>query len=286
MLDVKGGLPRWALVAVLITIAMIGGCTVLLIVAGAALFSPAADLDDQCRQRIPDPSATTRPGTRTTTTTATTTMTTTATTNPYAQTRIVGDSAWERACLAAMRDGPRQGAPITVTNQSAAAQCAQRLATALTELPPQPRHEESGERETETIDAAELVRYITFHAARVADGERCGPSDDGPTQPTPAALTPVSGKGSCSEYRASEPLLLPDTVSEQAWCGQRVEPAAVSPGDLVFWDYRDYTATEAGVAISTDEIVTADTESGRYTRRTIPTGVDVRVFRILPGPQN
>ncbi|MFF2554721.1 hypothetical protein ACFVUS_27220 [Nocardia sp. NPDC058058] len=81
----------------------------------------------------------------------------------------------------------------------------------------------------------------------------------------------------------------------QSLCGRLVAAGAESPGDLVFWDYRDNAPTRVGIVEETGPVsagraravdvlvVSWDPGSDRLIQLPMPSGWDVRVKRMLGG---
>ncbi|MEV0297668.1 hypothetical protein [Nocardia sp. NPDC050710] len=270
----------WALVAIG---ALCGGLGIVVaVVGGGAVSTGYADLYNQCDSAVgPDPAitATSTPGMRATPEARPSFVPPTA--NPYAQMTIAADdtdaSPWQRACAAAMPSAFYQGPALGDINGGFAVDCARALAMA--EVFP-----------STVSTSAALTQYVIYQASRAALTGRCEVSDStagaAPTawalpageQPAPGGCgqPPTSTTGSSPVV-----VVLPDIIAGQGVCGHRVEPAAVSAGDLIFWDYRDSAPTQVGLAIDSSYLVTCDAVSGRIVRQLIPADSDVRVKRVL-----
>ncbi|MEV0359733.1 hypothetical protein AB0H71_27110 [Nocardia sp. NPDC050697] len=246
-----------AVVAVLLALPAVA-----LVVAVGPVATSAADLRYQCDSAVgPDPSggaaepppltAVTSPG-----------RAAVPSTNPYAELTIPPEpgsmSAWERSCVAALRTAPYQEQPWGYGNSGRAAGCARELALA--------RVDGAG-------DAGGLVRSVIYGASLAAAAGRC------------AEVAAEAGAGSavCGRPESGGAVLLPESIAAQSGCGQRVHRSAVSPGDLVFWDFQGNAPARAGVAVGPGQLVTVEPESGRAVWRELPSGADVRVKRVLSG---
>ncbi|MEU1985869.1 hypothetical protein [Nocardia sp. NPDC019395] len=239
-----------------------GGLLAALVPAGSVIALGKKDFQAQC-----DIALGTSPGaTPTSTTSPSPTSPSTSTSdapiaNPYAALKIDPDdpdfTERDRKCASAMRLAPRQDQPLSRPNTGAAATCAADLAL---------RYPEAGG----TAQMADYVRDVVYSASAFAATRRCEPTR------APGAVA----EESCGDPTKRAPaVVLPETVAEQAYCGKLVDPAAASPGDLVFWEYRDDAATRAGVALSPDELVTVD--GGKFVRLTIPDGAEIQIKRVL-----
>lgn len=187
--------------------------------------------------------------------------------NPYRELEFDPDDPnvtdRDRACASAMKYAPRQplGA-IRQPNTGTAVACAQQLGL---------RYAENG-----TGDAAAMARDLIYAASAAALNGQC----DILRAPAGADTAPSE----CGN--PTEPLqvvVLPQTVERQGYCGQRVAASAISPGDLVFWEYGREGATRVGVAIGVREMVTGEPGGDRFVRLPIPERRDVLVKRVLGG---
>ena len=236
---------------VIITIAAVGGCFA--VVAAVAVVAATTQVSDQrdalnyqCQSRLgfsvadtatilaPEPNPTNpasspmpitalQPATTTNTipaTAPTQTSTPTAssaptpTNNPYATMTIpTGLNAHDAACAAAIRKGPLIGPPITTSGTALGAHAA---AAAITQI---------------GKDAADT------------GGDIHGPTNNAFS---PAQLTRYAWAAA-----SQETILLPEHLDEQITAGDRVDPAHISAGDLVFYNF---TATSGplSVMIATD----------------------------------
>ncbi|MEU6560592.1 hypothetical protein [Nocardia nova] len=189
------------------------------------------------------------------------------TTNPYAEMTVDPDdpdvSQWQRDCIAAMASAPYQLPESQAFNTGPAVECARQLAVSLVGQP--------------VGGAAALSKDVVYQASAGAATGRCAI--------TGAAPAPVAG--GCDRTPASvgrTPALLvvlPDTVAAQGVCGQRVDPAAASAGDLVFWDYRGHAPTRVGIVVGSQLMVTVDSATGGVVESVLPSGSGVRVKRVL-----
>ncbi|WP_216897866.1 C40 family peptidase [Nocardia alni] len=192
------------------------------------------------------------------------------TANPYAGlTFAPGDSAsaWDLACATAMASAPYQQQPLQTPATGAAIDCARQVALA-----------DVGSRAARGVAA--LTQEVTQFGAIAGSTGRC----QVPTTVVNSEAPSVASAETCAELAKSpESVRLPSTVAAQGLCGQRVVPAAASPGDLVFWSYSDNAPTRAGVALGPEQIVTVDPGTGQVVEESMPTGSDVRVKRVLEG---
>lgn len=244
-----------------------GGCGSLLlsVVAPLGELTTMAEVDfrRQCDIALGPATDTTAPATATTTTSTSSVAVSPSprpSRNPYASLTLDPDdrdiAARDRVCVSAMRVAPYQGSALREANTGPAAACAADLAL---------RYPEAGG----TAQMAEYVRDVVYSAAVGAATGGCAPG----RAPRAAAAE------NCGDPARGEPVILPDSVREQAYCGQVVDPVATSPGDLVFWDYRDNAATRVGIALGPAELVTVD--EGKFVRSSIPGDARVQVKRVL-----
>lgn len=184
----------------------------------------------------------------------------TPTGNPYASLTFAADDAnagpRERECASAMQVAPRQGPALQASSNHPATVCAADLAL---------RYPEAGG----AAEPADYIRDVIYSASVAGSSGRCIPG----RAPRAAAVE------NCGDTAYGEPVILPETVREQAFCGHVVDTAALSPGDLVFWDYRDNAATRAGIALGSGELVTI--EDGKFVRSGVPGGGHVQIKRVL-----
>lgn len=132
--------------------------------------------------------------------------------------------------------------------------------------------------------------------ARAADGTRPGDafrsSADLPQADSPRNNPTIQFRTD-SEGVPVGPLLLPSALADQGVCGQPVNPAAASEGDLVYWsrtDSRDLSPTRVGIVTSPGLMVTADPTTGMYEEMTFPQTDDplhpllgdARIERVVP----
>ncbi len=150
-----------------------------------------------------------------------------------------------------------------------------------------------------------MVRDVIYEASAAASIGSCvvpvdRSTDAGAPPAEPGYTGPV---GSCDQTAQQAIVYLPNTVAGQGMCGQRVRLAAVSPGDLVFWSYRDKEPTRVGIAVehalvdATDadtgefaagriRVVAADPTTGEFAVLDIPSDSDARAKRVLDGAEN
>ncbi|MGK8553115.1 hypothetical protein [Nocardia gipuzkoensis] len=285
-------IPAWVWVVLAVTTGLFGVIVVLVLVVGGATSSIASDLHYQCDSAVgPDPSQTVTPSRASAASLPTARSTpagvsTAPTTNPFAELTIAPDdtgaSDWQRACATALKDAPYQSPPLLMGSSGIGAECARQLA--LAELTtPSASGAESGTGGRGS--AAEFTRSVIYRASAAQLTGRCDLAAG------PAALSPGEAAGqpsgsvrrACGQSDASSPgvLVLPTTIAAQGACGQRVDPSAVSAGDLVFWSYRNNAPTRVGIAVSATQLVTADPGTGGFVELAISSGNDVRVKRVL-----
>ncbi len=273
----------------------------LVLVIGGATSAIASDLHYQCDSAVgPDPSQTvTATATRASTAVRPTALsapaagvTTAPTTNPYAQLTIAPDdtdvSDWQRACATALKDAPYQDPPLLIGNSGIGAECAGRLALAQAGASSSRAGASAGGAQGsagDPPDAAEFTRSVIYRASAAQSSGRCE-ATAGPVAQPPAADAGRQPSGTarpCGQPDSSGAtvVVLPSTVAAQGACGQRVDPSAVSEGDLVFWNYRRNAPTQVGIAVSGTLLVTIDAANGGFVERPIPSTNDVRVKRVL-----
>ncbi|TLF55279.1 C40 family peptidase [Nocardia cyriacigeorgica] len=268
------------LIAGSIVLVIFSPCIIGLMSVTGILGSMSADYHYQCESAIgPDPSVTATPTTPTPATAPEDAVSTSPlpTTNPYAQLTLspgqTPESEWLGECLTAMKSAPLQGAPLRETNTGTAARCAAQLALAGVGGSAG-SGTGSGERQGGAQAIEELARTALYHASMAATTGRCGSA-------TPA---PVARQSECPPPpRAADPgpVVLPRAMRDQGVCGERVDPGAISPGDLLFWQYRRNAPTRMGIAISDTYMVTEDPSTGRLVRSEVPTTEELRVKRVL-----
>lgn len=232
------------------------------------------DFDNQCDSAIgEDPSATA------TATTATkpkraddsepSVPATSLTANPYAELTLdPGDdhSDYVRDCVSAMPTAPHQREALTGTNAGFAAECAGRLAMS----------QASGSGPAMS-GQADMVRQVIYWASSGSVTGQCDPSVGAVSESS------TLGCGALDPEGRPRALALPTTVREQGYCGQRVERSAISPGDLVFWDFDNHAASRVGIAVSESELVTYPDGGGSAVLQPVSSDSGVRVKRVLVG---
>lgn len=194
---------------------------------------------------------------------------TSLTANPYAELTLDPDddhSDYVRDCVSAMPTAPHQREALTGTNAGFTADCARRLALS----------QASGSGPAMS-GQADMVRQVMYWASSGAVTGQCDPSVGAVSESS------TMGCGALDPDGKPRALALPTTVREQAYCGQRVEPSAVSPGDLVFWDFENHAATRVGIAVSPAELVTYPDGGGGAVLEPVPSDDGVRVKRVLVG---
>ncbi|MBF6470065.1 hypothetical protein IU427_33665 [Nocardia beijingensis] len=262
---------------------------VLLVVIGGTTSAIASDLHYQCDSAVgPDPSQTVTPSRATTAARPTAKSapaggtTSTPTTNPYAELTIAPDdthaSEWDRACATAMKYAPRQDPALLYVNGGIGVECARRLA--LAQLTANGAGNGSGSR----AGATEFTRSVIYQASAAQITGRCATTEAEVAQPSVgdgAGQPSVPARRTCGQLGEASVVVLPNTIAAQAACGQRVDPIAVSAGDLVFWNFRNNAPTQVGIAVSDTRLVTTDATTGECVELTIPSTNDVRVKRVL-----
>ncbi|MEV6137042.1 hypothetical protein AB0L63_13490 [Nocardia sp. NPDC051990] len=289
--------PAWAWL-LLAAVSGLGTVLVLLVlVVGGTTSAISADLHYQCDSAVgPDPSQTETATPRAAAASgsgAGAAPSTAPTVNPYAELTVAPDdrtaSDWQRACASAIRTAPYQLPPLQTTMSGLLGDCARELAInhALKASAGSADGAPSG-----PSSAAGLMRDVIYQASAAAVTGHCDPMTQPPdnTEPvTPPARgtsgQPGSAAVACGQSSSigKAVIVLPKTVAAQAACGQRVDPAAVSAGDLVFWDYRSNAPTRTGIALGATQVMTYDAYSGRFVEQSMPTGRDVRIKRVLGG---
>ncbi|MGY4098668.1 hypothetical protein ACW2Q0_03760 [Nocardia sp. R16R-3T] len=301
-------IPAWLWVL----LAVVGGCgsmlAVVVLSVGGVTSPAAADLNYQCDSAVgPDPASTATLVPSTTAAASAGSRTGGAdsarspavpTTNPYAELTIAPDdtdaSEWQRACVSALKSAPYQAPPLQTANTGFVAECAQKLALAQLGPPSGTTGDSSG---GVVADLAEMGRSVIYQASAASATGRCDlPNGAAAINGAPASSqtgdagqTSATTRKPCGQLSAatgnvvSGLVVLPNNIAGQASCGQRVDPSAVSAGDLVFWNYRNNAPMRSGIAVGATQIVTVDPASGRTVQETMPTGRDVRVKRVLGG---
>ncbi|MFE7746298.1 hypothetical protein [Nocardia sp. NPDC057455] len=282
-------LPFW----IWLMLGAVGVVSVVLVavvlIIGGATSAIASDLHYQCDSAVgPDPSVTvtpTRAATAARPTAPRTTaagVTTAPTTNPYAELTIAPDdtsaSDWLRSCSTAMKFAPRQDPPLLTGNSGIGAECARLLA--LARLTGSGARNGSGGHE----DAADFTRSVIYQASAAQTTGRCATTEGTVAQPSAAegaGQSSGSARRACGELGDASVVVLPSTLAAQGACGHRVDPAAVSAGDLVFWNFRNNAPTQVGIAVSDTRLVTTGATTGGLVELPIPSANDVRVKRVL-----
>lgn len=252
------------LIVFLIAVCGCGGMVMAVIAPlGEMVSLGRSDYQWQCDIALGRTTGTAAPTTPITTTSAPDTAPTSPrpTANPYAAWQIEdsGPELTDRdlACHRAMQWAPYQGRPLSQPNTGTSVACAADLAL---------RYPEAGG----TAAMAEYIRDVVYSASIVTKTGQCAPT----RAPAPVA------EANCGDPTKMVPaVVLPATVGAQGYCGQLVDPDAASPGDVVFWEYRDNAATKAGIALGPRELVTVD--NGRFLRLGIPEGAEVQIKRVL-----
>lgn len=189
--------------------------------------------------------ATTTPPTSTPTSTATATPTTTTTatstnstspTNPYATlTAPLSADAKTTACANAVRTGEVVKAPLKTSG------------------------DDTGRR------AAALAKDQVGHMATASDGSTAGPTNN--------AFSAANLVRYAYYQATGGDITLPKDVAEQIDTGDRVDPTAISPGDLVFFNFTpDHGPTAVMLAITPTLGIDATTLNQPITVGVLPTG--------------
>lgn len=291
-------IPTWVWVLLIPVVGLCGVGGMLMTLAGNTSTSAAADLHYQCDSAVgPDPAVTTTTSSATTSRRAADTIpeSEAPTTNPYAEWTIAPDdtdaSTWQRSCASAMRSASWQLPPLQTVNTGLAVECARQFALAVVRNPATLEPGRNGS--PGTADAATLTKSVIDAASDAAMTGQCLAaagagtgtvgSSSGATMPRTESTQVACGRPSSSTTTARSSVVLPSAIAAQGVCGQRVDTEAISPGDLVFWDYRSNAPTRVGIAVGSTQIVTVDPDSGQVVEQVLPTGGDVRVKRVLKG---
>lgn len=289
--------PAWAWLLLAVMSGLGTLLVIMVLVIGGTTSAISADLHYQCDSVVgPDPSLTETAAPRTTAASGSGAAAATSaapTANPYAELTVAPDdtdaSDWQRACASAIHTAPYQLPPLQTTMSGLLGDCARELAVnhALKASAGSADGAPSG-----PSSAAGLTRDVIYQASAAAVTGRCDPTALPPDDTTPATVAPTASGTSAQPGSAAVAcgqsssigkavIVLPKTVAAQAACGQRVDPAAVSAGDLVFWDYRSNAPTRTGIALGATQVMTYDAYSGRFVEQSMPTGRDVRIKRVL-----
>lgn len=179
-----------------------------------------------------------------TTTAAATTTSPMPTANPYASISVDPSAAPEvRACLEALKTGELVAAPLTDTTASPTglrmANAALLLAGGTVtgdDTAGSPSGPAGGK-----ISPANLVRYA--YARATTTGGAAPAASGSAAAPTTTTARPAAASASVS----GRPLpAMPPTLAEQISIGDRVDPASIAPGDLVFYNF---TGAEGPTAV-------------------------------------
>jgi hypothetical protein len=172
-----------------------------------------------------------------------------------------------------MATAPFQVPPLQTAASGAAVDCIRQVALAFLG--------------SSSADAAGLTQDAIGQASQVDSTGRCqvpaAPYAMNDSSASVALATPpaVPAVAAACPQSGSAAVLLPGTLAAQGLCGQRVATTAISPGDLVFWNYSNNAPTRVGVAVSASDIITSDPSTGRVVEQALPSGKDVRVKRVL-----
>ena len=273
----RGGmsLPWWAWVAGLLFAVP---CLIGLLLEQVLLLSDQAeavnnDLYDQCESAIgPDPDATeTRTPARESDVADELDHSDVPTANPYASATAEPDdasvSSWMRRCLnGPMSSAAYQMPPLTQHNGGFESRCAAVLARNI--------------HLTEVADPlSDMIRRIVYQASMAGLTDTCDP--EVPARiPAPAA-DDCRLSAQVGPVPRSRPVVLPEALEQQAYCGQRVRLSALSAGDVVFWDYGPRGPQRAGIALGADGVLTVDAATGRLATLRIAEVRYVQVKRVL-----
>lgn len=156
--------------------------------------------------------------------------------NRYAElTAPPGADARTVACVEAMKTGEFVGPPIRRPGTAIGRVAAELAARRVANSSAAPQTGDVG-TPVEALSAANLVRYVYLQASQ--------------------------GR-----------VVMPDNLADQIGVGERVDPSAVSPGDLVFSAFTvDSGPTEVTIAVSATEGIGATSPGGHLTRAPLPTG--------------
>ncbi|WP_328404201.1 hypothetical protein [Nocardia sp. NBC_00403] len=265
------------------------------VVIGHTVATSTGGLADQCDSAVgSDPSHTVAPTSATVArqpAARPSSPASTPSTNPYAELTIApGDPAasdWLVACLDAMQTAPVQGDPLQYLDDGFAGACARNQALAQLASSVGENGGGSGGR----VGAATLTRAVIYHASVAALTGRCesivsyavdaGGAGGSAAGGTAGQQSSVHSRSCGPETVGTAVIVLPNTAAAQLVCGKRVDPVAISAGDLVFWEFGDKGPTQVGIAVEATQMVTADPVSGTLVQRLIPTTGEVRVKRVL-----
>ncbi|WP_327146921.1 hypothetical protein [Nocardia sp. NBC_01327] len=218
----------------------------------------------------------------------------TPTANPYAPVTGAVD-ARGRACETAMRAAPLQAWPKGTTATGVTVDCAHTIIVALMNRP----GSNTASSRT-TVEPAAVTAAVIRQASSATTARDC-------TLLTPADISNIAAEQNDSSARATGPsakcpvaaaasvVVLPTTIAAQSFCGQRVDPAAVSSGDLVFWDYQNNAPQRVALAVGATnppttgqktqlpslQVAVWDPASGQMTELTLPNDSGIRVKRFL-----
>ncbi|MFB8281082.1 hypothetical protein [Nocardia colli] len=271
------GLPVAAFVLLMMTL-----------IETTAMFSQGyGDLRDQCRNAIgPDPSetVTTVPGTSSAQISArplprVQRSATAPATNPFAS--LTGPTTgYLGECLSAERVADYRGPLLRDANAGPAVDCAGSLARVAADRSATTRSADV------SFDAAGLIRFVIYHASLATGATGC--QIPAMTTADVLAVPPSGSAGRRGCARPAEPtgsrsapVVLPERIADQALCGQPVDRAAISAGDLVFWDFRANLPQRAGVAIDATTVVAVDPTTGGVARVVLEPAIDIGAKRVL-----
>ncbi|MFI6218517.1 hypothetical protein ACIBCD_41455 [Nocardia brasiliensis] len=282
---------RAILIVVLLPAIAFAVLVVALISTTSMLAEGYTDLRQQCANAIgPDPSepvTTTRAGRADAVPTpasrdARTTNLPTA--NPYASLTIPPTATdvpeWLGECIAAVQVADYRGPISQARNAGPAADCAGWLALAAL------GRNATGGGSAAPADAASFARWVTYHASLATGSAGCHyPATDAlESRVVPEAGSAVR-RGCVSpaglDGRRPTAVVLPERIADQALCGQPVDRAAISPGDLVFWEFQRYTPRRVGVAVDTATVIAVDPVSGGLAQVLLTPQTAIGVKRVL-----
>ncbi|MFE3261053.1 hypothetical protein ACFXPS_38815 [Nocardia sp. NPDC059091] len=283
-----GGMGRRRLIAPIALAILLPFAAIIVVLGGATAAFGVGHY--QCESAVgPDPAITKTPTVTPSAPTGEPEFTTTIprTANPMAKATIAPDnttaSQWERDCASAMQYAPPQLPPLRTPYRGFAAECARQAALA--------QLDRDTKGNSRVADQAVMTAAVIRTASLGALSGVCRSATTADTDPRQSGVgeSPVaqddSATARCQDPAARAVIVLPETLSVQGFCGQRVDPSAVSPGDLVFWDhaYRGHVPGRVGIWIGPNLIVSSDPVSGQAREYEMPTGRDVLIKRVLGG---
>ncbi len=201
------------------------------------------------------------------TTAATTTASSMPSTNPYASLSVDPSAAPEaRACAAALRSGALVAPRRTDTTASGSAIARAAAALADGSVIAAPNAGSAAGPANNRISAANLVRY-SLTAARTGTSRTATSHSAAPRTTTTAPARPTTSAASPADRE------LPTSLADLIALGDRVDPTAISPGDLVYYNFTA-TGGPTGVVIALNATtgISADVPDRPVQVVSMPTG--------------